>query len=74
MIAKDLERIENSFSGIKIGSYPYFKPGSFGTSVVLRSEDEIKLNDASKEVLKAIINLGGQGKIFEEDQVDDRSL
>jgi len=74
MIAKDLERIENSFSGIKIGSYPYFKPGSFGTSVVLRSEDEIKLNDASKEVLKAIINLGGQGKIFEEDQFDDRSL
>ena len=34
----------------------------------------IKLNEASKEVLKAIINLGGQGKIFEEDQVDDRSI
>ena len=32
------------------------------------------LNDASKEVLKAIINLGGKGKILEEDQIDDRSL
>tara|TARA_B110000305_G_scaffold111743_1_gene125808 strand:- start:28 stop:801 length:774 start_codon:yes stop_codon:yes gene_type:complete len=74
LIAKDLERIENNFSEIKIGSYPYFKPGSFGTSVVLRSEDQKMLNDASKEVLKAIINLGGKGKILEEDQIDDRSL
>ena len=74
LIAKDLERIENVFLGIKIGSYPYFKPGSFGTSVVLRSEDEIILNDASKEVLKAINNLGGKGKIIEEGQIDDRSL
>ena len=74
LIAKDLERIENIFSEIKIGSYPYFKPRSFGTSVVLRSEDQKMLNDASKEVLKSIINLGGKGKILEEDQIDDRSL
>ena len=73
MIAKDLERIEKQFLGIKIGSYPYFKPGSFGTSVVLRSEEEIELDIASKEVLKAINNLGGNGKIYEEGQVDERN-
>ena len=74
MIAKELERIEKKFLGIKIGYYPYFKPGSFGTSVVLRSEEEIQLDKASKEVLKAINNLGGNGKIYEEDQVDERNL
>ena len=74
LIAKDLQEIENIFSGVKIGSYPYFKPGSFGTSVVLRSENITLLTEASEAVLKAIIKLGGKGKIFEENEIDDRSL
>ena len=74
LIAKDLQEIENLFSGVKIGSYPYFKPGSFGTSVVLRSENITLLTEASEAVLKAIIKLGGKGKIFEENEIDNRSL
>ena len=74
LIAKDLQEIENLFSGVKIGSYPYFKPGSFGTSVVLRSENIIVLKEASEAVLTAIIKLGGKGKILEENEIDDRSL
>ena len=74
LIAKDLEKIENDFVGVKIGSYPYFKPGNFGTSVVLRSENITLLTKASEAVLKAIIKLGGKGRIFEEDEIDDRSL
>ena len=74
LIAKDLEKIENDFVGVKIGSYPYFKPGSFGTSIVLRSENKIQLNDASDAVLSAVVKLGGKGKIFEEGQVDERNL
>mgnify|MGYP001228032173 CR=1 FL=1 len=31
LIAKDLEQIEKKFKTVKIGSYPYFKPGNFGT-------------------------------------------
>ena len=73
LIAKDLQEIENLFSGVKIGSYPYFKPGSFGTSVVLRSENITLLTEASEAVLKAIIKFGGKGKIFEENELDDRS-
>ena len=74
LIAKDLQKIEKDFLGVKVGSYPYFKPGSFGTSIVLRSENKVQLNNASEAVLSAVIKLGGKGKIFEEGQVDDRDF
>ena len=74
LIAKDLERIEKKFKTVKIGSYPYFKPGNFGTSIVLRSEYESLLNQASQAVLSAIIKLGGMGKIVEENELDERSF
>ena len=74
LIAKDLEKIENEFSNVKIGSYPYFKPGSFGTSIVLRSEDELSLEKASKAILEIVIKLGGKGKILDGNEIDDRSL
>ena len=74
LIAKDLEKIEKKFKTIKIGSYPYFKPGNFGTSIVLRSENEKILKEASNAVLSAIIKLGGKGKIIEENEADERSF
>ena len=74
IIAKDLEKIENKFLNVKIGSYPYFKPGSFGTSIVIRSEDEVSLEKASEAILEIIIKLGGKGKIFDGNEIDDRSL
>ena len=74
LIAKDLEQIEKKFKTVKIGSYPYFKPGNFGTSIVLRSEYESLLNQASESVLSAIIKLGGIGKIVEENELDERSF
>ena len=74
LIAKDLEQIEKNFKTVKIGSYPYFKPGNFGTSIVLRSEYESLLNQASQAVLSAIIKLGGIGKIVEESELDERSF
>ena len=74
LIAKDLEQIEKKFKTVKIGSYPYFKPGNFGTSIVLRSEYESLLNQASQAVMSAIIKLGGIGKIVEENELDERSF
>ena len=74
LIAKDLEKIENEFSNVKIGSYPYFKPGSFGTSIVLRSEDEPSLEKASEAILEIVKKLGGKGKILDGNEIDDRSL
>ena len=42
---------------MKIGSYPYFNPQSFGTSIVIRSEKIEDIDLASKKIIKIIINL-----------------
>ena len=63
LIAKSLEEIERKYAGLKIGSYPYFKPNGFGTSIVLRSINKRILKLASQEVLKSIENNGGKGSI-----------
>ncbi len=63
LIAKSLEEVERKYAGLKIGSYPYFKPNGFGTSIVLRSTNKKILRLASQEVLKSIENNGGKGSI-----------
>ncbi len=63
-IANALEKIEKKYKDLKIGSYPYFKPEGFGTSIVLRSEKNEILKSASLEVLKAIRNNGGSGEMI----------
>jgi len=63
LIAKSLEQIEKKYADLKIGSYPYFKPNGFGTSIVLRSINKRILKLASQEVLKSIENNGGKGSI-----------
>ena len=62
-IANDLKRIEQKFFGIKIGSYPYFNPKSFGTSIVIRSKNQKNIILASKELLSIIKKLGGEFEI-----------
>jgi len=49
-IAIDLSNIQNKFPDIEIGSYPYSKEGSFGTVLVMRSIDELKINQCKKEI------------------------
>ena len=63
LIAKPIEEIERKYQDLKIGSYPYFKPNGFGTSIVLRSINKEILKSASKDVLKSIKNNGGVGSI-----------
>ena len=63
VIANAIETIEKKHKGLKIGSYPYFKPEGFGTSIVLRSEKIGIVNEALTEVLRAIKNNGGSGAI-----------
>ena len=49
-IAIDLSNIQNKFPDIEIGSYPYSKEGRFGTVLVMRSIDELKINQCKKEI------------------------
>ncbi len=63
-IAKSLNDIENKYEDLKIGSYPYFKPEGFGTSIVLRCENEEILRLAGDDLICSIEDNGGKGKIL----------
>ena len=53
-IAKSLEIIQNKFSKVEIGSYPFFRMGKVGVSIVLRSSKKKQVDDCSKEIIKFI--------------------
>jgi molybdenum cofactor synthesis domain-containing protein len=49
-IAVELSNIQNKYSDIDIGSYPYSKEGSFGTMIIMRSTEEDKALKCKAEV------------------------
>ena len=53
-IAKPLENVQNKFKGIEIGSYPFFRLGKIGVSIVMRSTDKNQIDDCSKEIVNFI--------------------
>ncbi len=62
-IAYDLGQIEKQFLNMKIGSYPYFNPQSFGTSIVIRSVKEEDIDLALEKLIKIIEKFGGEFEI-----------
>jgi len=53
-IAKSLTDVQDNNKDLEIGSYPFFQAGKLGVSIVLRSEDQSKINKCSKEILSFI--------------------
>ena len=53
-IAKELTKTQNKFKHIEIGSYPFFRSGKIGVSIVLRSRDQSKIDNCSLEILEFI--------------------
>ena len=53
-IAKSITEIQNKNKDIEIGSYPFFRAGKLGVSIVLRSSDKIRLDQCYAEILKFI--------------------
>ena len=49
-IAESLERIQNKFKDIEIGSYPFFKQGKVGVSIVIRSTEENLISSCYKDI------------------------
>jgi len=49
-IAVALSQIQDKYPDIDIGSYPYSKEGAFGTVIVIRSTDAIKIENCKAEV------------------------
>ena len=54
-ISKQLELIQKKYKKlVDIGSYPFFRLGKVGVSVVLRSTSKIKLSKVNKEIISAV--------------------
>ena len=54
-IAKSLEKVQDKFKDIEIGSYPFFKQGKIGVSIVIRSTDKNLISESYKDIEKLII-------------------
>ena len=53
-IAKSLKEVQNKFKKVDIGSYPFFRLGKIGVSIVMRSTDKKKIDDCSKEIVSFV--------------------
>ena len=56
-IAKNLSQIQKKFiKYLEIGSYPFFRLGVVGVSIVLRSSNKLKIKQCKSEVIKMMKN------------------
>jgi len=53
-IAKSLSDVQNQNIDVEIGSYPFFRAGKLGVSVVLRSTDQKKIDKCKDQILKFV--------------------
>jgi molybdenum cofactor synthesis domain-containing protein len=58
-LAADLGALQNRYPDLEIGSYPYFRRGDFGVTLVLRGTDRERLAAATEELKALIGRLGG---------------
>jgi len=49
-IAQPLEKIQNKYKKVEIGSYPFFKQGKVGVSIVLRCTDQNLIFECYKDI------------------------
>ena len=50
-IANSLTKVQDNNKDVEIGSYPFFQAGKLGVSIVIRSEDQNKINTCSSQIL-----------------------
>ena len=53
-IANSLTKVQDSNKEVEIGSYPFFKAGKLGVSIVVRSVDKTKIDKCNSEILKFV--------------------
>ena len=50
-IAKSLTLVQDSNKDVEIGSYPFFKAGKLGVAIVIRSEEQSKIDICNSQIL-----------------------
>jgi molybdenum cofactor synthesis domain-containing protein len=58
-LARDLGDFQARHPDLEIGSYPYFRRGDFGVTLVLRGTDNVRLANAMDQLKLLIRRLGG---------------
>lgn len=58
-IADDLGKLQEKYTDVDLGSYPQYRGGILGLSIVLRTTEASQLQNATQEVIALIENLGG---------------
>jgi len=53
-IAKSLEFVQNNNKDVEIGSYPFFRAGKLGVAIVLRSENQSKINNCNSQIMEFV--------------------
>jgi molybdenum cofactor synthesis domain-containing protein len=60
LIAAELERVQKDNPEIEIGSYPHYRGGIMGLSLVLRSKQNDKLHAATQDIINLVRRFGGE--------------
>ena len=53
-IANSLTKVQDDNKDVEIGSYPFFQAGKLGVSIVIRSEDQSKINNCNLQILEFV--------------------
>ena len=53
-IASSLTKVQNINKDVEIGSYPFFQAGKLGVSIVIRSEDQFKIDNCNLQILEFV--------------------
>jgi len=54
VIADSLANVQEKNKDVEIGSYPFFQAGNLGVSIVIRSDNQVKINKCSFEILEFV--------------------
>ena len=53
-IANSLTKVQDNNKDVEIGSYPFFQAGKLGVSIVIRSEDQNKIDACNSQILEFV--------------------
>ena len=50
-IAKSMEEVQKKLKNVEIGSYPFFRLGKIGVSIVIRSTEKKEIDECYKQII-----------------------
>ena len=67
-IATIMQQVSEAFADLSVGSYPWFKPGQFGTAVVVSSKNRDDVYQAAEMIASQVRESGYDATILKEGQ------